>query len=126
MKQTIIMVVCIFILVVGGVAEVKYLQKSSRYIMTDMDYIQNAIENDNFGFAKEQIEKSYDTWSKIKNIWNMFIVHDEIDDIEQSMIELREYIKFENTEECIVSISKVKEFLDHTVKRQEVRVDNIL
>lgn len=126
MKQTIIMVVCIFILVVGGVAEVKYLQKSSRYIMTDMDYIQNAIENDNFQFAKEQIEKSYDTWSKIKNIWNMFIVHDEIDDIEQSMIELREYIKFENTEECIVSISKVKEFLDHTVKRQEVRVDNIL
>ena len=94
--------------------------------MTDMDYIQNAIENDNFQFAKEQIEKSYDTWSKIKNIWNMFIVHDEIDDIEQSMIELREYIKFENTEECIVSISKVKEFLDHTVKRQEVRVDNIL
>ena len=126
MKQTIIMVVCIFILVVGGVAEVKYLQKSSRYIMTDMDYIQNAIENDNFEFAKEQIEKSYDTWSKIKNIWNMFIVHDEIDYIEQSMIELREYIKFENTEECIVSISKVKEFLDHTVKRQEVRVDNIL
>ena len=126
MKQTIIMVVCIIILVVGGVAEVKYLQKSSRYIMTDMDYIQNAIENDNFEFAKEQIEKSYDTWSKIKNIWNMFIVHDEIDDIEQSMIELREYIKFENTEECIVSISKVKEFLDHTVKRQEVRVDNIL
>lgn len=126
MKQTIIMVVCIFILVVGGVAEVKYLQKSSRYIMTDMDYIQNAIENDNFEFAKEQIEKSYDTWSKIKNIWNMFIVHDEIDDIEQSMIELREYIKFENTEECIVSISKVKEFLDHSVKRQEVRVDNIL
>ena len=97
MKQTIVMVVCIFILVVGGVAEVKYLQKSSRYIMTDMDYIQNAIENDNFEFAKEQIEKSYDTWSKIKNIWNMFIVHDEIDDIEQSMIELREYIKFENT-----------------------------
>ncbi len=126
MKQTIIMIVCIFILVVGGVAEVKYLQKSSRYIMTDMDYIQNAIENDNFEFAKEQIEKSYDTWSKIKNIWNMFIVHDEIDDIEQSMIELREYIKFENTEECIVSISKVKEFLDHTVKRQEVRMDNIL
>ena len=126
MKQTIIMVVCIFILVVGGVAEVKYLQKSSRYIMRDMDYIQNAIENDNFEFAKEQIEKSYDTWSKIKNIWNMFIVHDEIDDIEQSMIELREYIKFENTEECIVSISKVKEFLEQTVKRQEVRVDNIL
>lgn len=126
MKQTIIMIVCIFILVVGGVAEVKYLQKSSRYIMTDMDYIQNAIENDNFELAREQIEKSYDTWSKIKNIWNMFIVHDEIDDIEQSMIELREYIKFENTEECIVSISKVKEFLDHTVKRQEVRMDNIL
>lgn len=126
MKQTLIMVICIVILVVGGIIEVKYLEKSSLYITSDMEYIQNAIENDNYALASQQMEKSYDTWTKTKNIWNVFIVHDEIDDIEEAMIELKEYINFENKEESIVAISKIKEFLNHTVQRQEVKLDNIL
>ena len=46
MKQTIIMIICIIILVVGGSVEVKYLEKSSLYITSDMEYIQNAVQND--------------------------------------------------------------------------------
>lgn len=126
MKQKIIMVFCFLILVVGGIVEIKYLKKSSVYISSDMDYIQNAIENNNFTLAKEQIEKTYNIWDKSKNIWNMFIIHEEIDDIEESMIDLKEYIKFENKEECTVAIEKVRKCLEHTVKRQEVRIDNIL
>lgn len=126
MKQTIIMIVCVIILVIGGIFQIKYLEKSSVYIISDMEYIQNAIQNKNFDIASEQIDKTYDTWTKTKNIWNMFIVHDEIDDIDEAMIELREYIKTQNEEESMVAVTKIKEFLKHTVQRQEVRIDNIL
>ena len=126
MKQTIIMIICIIILVVGGIVEVKYLEKSSLYITSDMEYIQNAVQNKNFISASEQMDKSYDTWTKTKNFWNIFIIHEEIDDIEEAMIELKEYIKYENEEECIVAISKIKEFLKHTVQRQELKIDNVL
>ena len=37
MKQVIIMIICIIILVVGGVFEIKYLEKSSIYLSSDMD-----------------------------------------------------------------------------------------
>ena len=126
MKQTIIMIICIIILVVGGSVEVKYLEKSSLYITSDMEYIQNAVQNKNFISASEQMDKSYDTWTKTKNFWNIFIIHEEIDDIEEAMIELKEYIKYENEEECIVAISIIKEFLKHTVQRQELKIDNVL
>ena len=71
MKQTIIMIICIIILVVGGSVEVKYLEKSSLYITSDMEYIQNAVQNKNFISASEQMDKSYDTWTKTKNFWNI-------------------------------------------------------
>ena len=56
----------------------------------------------------------------------MFIIHEEIDDIDDAMIELKEYINYENKEECIVAIEKVKRNLEHTVKRQELKIDNVL
>ena len=42
------------------------------------------------------------------------------------MIDLKEYIEFENKEECLVAIEKIKSELDHTIKRQQLRIDNIL
>ena len=126
MKQFSIIIICIIVLVTGGIFEIKYLEKSSIYLSTDMDYIKSAINSDNFLLAKEQIDKSWQTWESLKNTWNMFIIHEEIDDIEEAMIELKEYINYENKEECIVAIEKVKRNLEHTVKRQELKIDNVL
>lgn len=126
MKQTIIMIICIIILIGGGIAEIKYLEKTSIYLSSDMDYIRNTIDNNNYELAKEQIEKSFKTWTDTKNIWNMFVIHDEIDDIEEALVELKEYVKFENKEECFVAIEKIKKDLEHTVKREKVLIDNIL
>ena len=126
MKQFSIMIICIIVLVTGGIFEIKYLEKSSIYLSTDMDYIKSAINSDNFLLAKEQIDKSWQTLESLKNTWNMFIIHEEIDDIDDAMIELKEYINYENKEECIVAIEKVKRNLEHTVKRQELKIDNVL
>lgn len=126
MKQTIIMIICVIILIGGGIAEIKYLEKTSVFLSSDMDYIKNAIENDNYELANKQMEKSFKSWTDTKTLWNMFIIHEEIDDIEEALIELKEYLKFENKEECIVAIEKVKKDLEHSVKRQKVLLDNIL
>lgn len=126
MKQVVIMIICIIILVVGGIFEIKHLEKSSIYLSSDMDYIKNAIYNDNYLLAKEQVDKSWNTWQELKNTWNMFIIHEEIDDIDEAMVELKEYVSYENKEECFVAIEKIKNNLDHTVRRQKLRIDNVL
>lgn len=126
MKQVVIMIICILILLCGGIGEIKFLDKSSVYILSEIDYIENAINNSNYDEANKQIEITFNNWTKIKNLWNIFIIHEEIDDIDEAIIELREYIKYENEEECFVAIEKVKRDLEHTVKRQKVLLDNIL
>jgi len=126
MKQSIIMIICIVIIVVGGVFEIKYLEKSSLYLSSDIEYIQNAIQNKNYDVALTQTNSTYSSWKSVKNIWNIFVNHDEIDEIESAIIELKEHLSFENDEECLVAIEKIKRNLEHTVERQKVKIDNIL
>lgn len=126
MKQIITMIICVAIIVVGGVCENKYFKKSSIYLRSDMDYIQNAIENENYELANKQIEQTYNSWENTKTIWNIFISNEEIDNIDDAMAELKKYSQYEEQEESLVAIEKIKTNLEHTVKRQELRIDNVL
>lgn len=126
MKQNIIMIISILILLAGGLIEIKYLEKTSLYISSDIDYIKNAINNNKFDEAKAQMQKTYSSWERVEKIWNIFVNNNEVDEIEDSMIEIKENIELENKEECMVPIEKVKKDLEHTVLRQKLKVDNIL
>ena len=126
MKQIITMIICIAIILVGGICECKYFEKSSIYLSSDMDYIENAIENENYELANKQIEQTYNSWENTKTIWNIFISNEEIDYIDNAMAELKKYSEYEEQEESLVAVEKIKSNLQHTVKRQKLRIDNIL
>ena len=66
MKQVGVMIICIIIVVVSGICEIKYLNKSSIYLMSDIEYIKNAINNNNYDLASEQSKTTYDSWCNIK------------------------------------------------------------
>lgn len=68
MKQVGVMIICIIIVVVSGICEIKYLNKSSIYLMSDIEYIKNAINNNNYDLASEQSKATYDSWGNIKNM----------------------------------------------------------
>ena len=126
MKQIITMIICIAIIVVGGICEYKYFEKSSIFLSSDMDYIENAIENENYELANKQIEQTYNSWENTKTIWNIFISNEEIDNIDDAMAELKKYSEYEEQEESLVAVEKIKSNLQHAVKRQKLRIDNIL
>jgi len=126
MKQIITMIICIAIIVVGGIYEYKYFEKSSIFLSSDMDYIENAIKNENYELANKQIEQTYNSWENTKTIWNIFISNEEIDYIDNAMAELKKYSEYEEQEESLVAVEKIKSNLQHTVKRQKLRIDNIL
>ena len=126
MKQTIIMILCILIILIGGISEIKYLEKSSTYLNYDLEYVKNAIENDNYDIAKQQMESIITTWNKDKIIWNMFIINEEVDEIEHSLAELNEYINYENKEECMVELALLKSQITYSVEMQKVSLETII
>ncbi len=126
MKQGIIMFLCLIIIVGGGIAEIKYLENTSNYLKADINYIDNMIENENYEEALNQIEIVDKNWYNTEMIWNIFLINDEIDDLTEALTELKEYIEYENEEECRIAIEKLKAYSELVVRRQRIRIDNIL
>ena len=126
MKQVIISVVCIAILVIGGIAEIKYLNKSASYLSYDIEYIRNAINNDNYDIAKEQLNNTKNNWEAQKKIWHIFVNNEEIENIDESIVELEEYLNNQMKEESLVEVSKLISLVKYSAKMQELSIETII
>lgn len=126
MKQIITMITCIAIIIIGGIFEIKYLEKSSLFLKSDIEYIQNAVQNKNFEIANSQFETTYSSWQNIKSIWGIFINHEEIANIDEQIVTLKETLKQENEEDSLLYAELIKKDIEYTIERQELRAENIL
>ena len=126
MKQVIISVVCIAILVIGGIAEIKYLNKSASYLSYDIEYIRNAINNDNYDFAKEQLNNTKNNWEAQKKIWHIFVNNEEIENIDESIVELEEYLNNKMKEESLVEVAKLISLVKYSAKMQKLSLETII
>ena len=126
MKQIITMICCVGIILVSGVYEIRYLDKTATYFMSDMEYIQNAINNNNYELASEHMKNFSESWNNVRTIWNIFVNHEEVDNIEEAMIELKNNIEFKDDSACKINIEKIKNNVTHSAGRQKLKLDNIL
>lgn len=126
MKQIIVIAICILIIVIGGVYEIKYLQKSSEYLSYDLEYIKNALNNNNYDIANEQMRKLKNTWNQEKKVWQLFVINEEIEDIDNSIAQLEENIKIEMKNEAIVQISLLRNYLTYSYNMQRVKPETII
>ena len=126
MKQVIISIICIALLVIGGVAEIKYLNKSASYLSSDIEYVKNAIINNNYELAKEQLNNTKNNWKEQKKIWHIFVNNEEIEEIDVSIIELEEYINNHMKEESIVEVSKLISLIKYSANMQRLSIETVI
>lgn len=125
MKQWVILIISLFLVIFFGMYEVRYLSQSSSYILSDVEYCENAIENNNFKIAKEHLEDLENTWQNLDNIWSIFIDHDEIGNIDQELLQFKVYVEEENKEEALLSCRELKRIINHSVEKQKLSVANV-
>ncbi len=126
MKQVVISIICVAILVIGGIAEIKYLNKSSSYLASDIEYIKNTINNDNYEMAKSQLLNTKNNWEDQKKLWHIFVNNEEIEDIDSSFVELEEYINNQMKEESLVEIAKLKNYIIYSADLQKIGTETII
>ncbi len=125
MRNAIIFTIAILILFIAGYWQIKYIEETSIYAMSDVEYIMNLVQNNNFDGANTHIIELEKTWGNMRNIWSIFIMHDEIDDIETALVNFKTYIKLKNKEESLVYSELLKQNLGHISKRQKITIENV-
>lgn len=125
MRQYIILIIAIIIIVFGGIFEIKYLEKSATFFSSEIDYIQNAIENKNYKMASEQLQNTINNWNVKKKIWDIFVNNEEINEVEESLAKLKAYIDYEEQEESGAIAKEIKAKIGLILQRQKIQIENI-
>ncbi len=126
MKQWIILILSFVIVIASGLWEIKYLEDTSRYALTDINYSRNLIQNSNFDMAKEQVNDISNTWDNIKTVWSIFVDHEEIGSIEEGITTYKSYVELEASDEAIAAANELERIFKHVVDKQKLHVGNII
>jgi|GEM_PF-3898762 len=126
MKQFIITVLCILIILVGGLLEIKYITKCATYLKYDLEYIKNSANNNNYEFAKTHMTSIKKLWNKEKVLWNIFVTNDEAGDIGREINKLEEYIKQEDKENVLIQIATLQDLLDDAIINHKISIESII
>ncbi len=126
MKQWIILIICLVFIVGVGVWQVCYLEKTALYTLADIEYVKNAANNENFKLAKKGAENIEKTWNNVEKSWHIFIDANEIDRVEEHIESIKSYIEEEDKEEVIANLNELNRLFSFIVKKQKVKIENVL
>lgn len=125
MKQWIILIIAVALIIWAGFFEICYLQKTSRYLLSDVDYSKQALNSKNIDLAKSHFDALESTWKNLKQIWSIYVDHDEIEDMDKSILEYKLYLQKEDEDEAYLSLCEVERKIYHIVEKQEVHIGNV-
>lgn len=125
MRNAIILGVSLIILLTAGIWQIRYIEESAIYAISDVEYATNLIKNNDFERASTHIDKLENTWTNMSTIWNIFIVHNEIDDIREILVNFKMYTKLEDKVESLVYSEQLIQNLQHVINKQKVKMENV-
>lgn len=126
MKQYIILFCTIILVIVLHILQARYLERTSRYMLTDLNDIEIAIERKDFDSAKSSAEELQSTWKNIKSGWDSFGEHDDVGEIANSVENLQVCIAQIEATDSMVYISNIRHLLKHVIESEQLRMHNIL
>ena len=125
MKQGIILVVALLLLIFAGIYEISYLKNTSKYLLSDVSYSKQYINQENFSLAKNHYEALYETWQNLRDPWGIFIDRDEVGEMDEALLAYKSYLDKEEETEAYVEICEIERIINHIVEKQEVKIGNV-
>ena len=125
LKQVLILVISSAILIFSGLWEIKYIENSSRYLLSDIEYSKNALKNNNFELAKQHVKNLENTWESMKKTWKMFVLQEEIDEVDNIIATYKIHTEYDNIEESMADCDVLKNMITDIVEKHQVKYENI-
>ena len=129
MREITISTLIIVFIIVSGIAVQKYLVKSSEDLIKDLkDLKQELIRNKetkNIARIKEKLEEVIKNWEDKEKVWATIIMHEELDNIEVSLLTLKSYAENEEIADALSELEKSIFWIGHITEKEDFKIKNI-
>ena len=126
MKQYIILAVAIAIILLLNIWQVNYLKQTSRYILTDINEVENSVKREDFKSALKGAEELEKTWNIVRPGWDIFGEHDDIEKISEHIQSIKVYARYEDKEELVNEYTILQSVINHVIDAEKFSFSNVL
>ncbi len=119
-------VIVLFMLVtLFGVYNVYYLNKTSVIMDDVLSELDKAVKTENWNGAEKALKTLENNWGKSKIYWSVLINHSEVDNIEQSIERIKQYIRLNDPIETSAETAGLRRYFLHIPENEKLTIENI-
>ena len=128
MKEIIIIIISFLLVFMGSNVSQAFLNKTGNELIADLENLkteienaENSEENDSEVIANDIYEK----WEELEKKWSIIIIHDELDLIQLSLIDMKTAIEQTDYEHAMEELEKASFLLEHIQQKEKLDLKNI-
>lgn len=127
LKDVIIIVVVLLIIIGSGVYMQSYIKATSNDMVEDLKELKKSIKSNEEinNDIKKQAKTIYSKWEELEKKWSMFVLHDELDLIETSLVSMRTDVESNAIDMSMDEIEKSIFLLKHIYEKERFCLRNI-
>lgn len=125
MKNILLIIVPLVLTIILGVFIQNILHKDADKMSQELYKLNEAVNNNNWKAASDQMNKINSVWKPIRPKWQALIDHMEVDRIDESFTRIRSLIASEDYTECLAEIAVLKQTFLHIPEKEKVILSNI-
>ena len=129
MREIGIIIVVVIIIVVASWLVQNYIEKTSDEITFQLEELKSQIKqsktNNNKEEAAKTAESALQKWEEVSKNWSMVVVHEELDKIELSLLEVKAAVETESYDDSLEEIDKSIFLVRHIKEKEALKIKNI-
>ena len=94
--------------------------------MNQCDELEELVSSESWEKAYGKSLELFNDWQDNHFVISMVINHSEIDNINNELWKLTQYVKCKSEDESLASIHVVKFLLEHIIKVEKINIENIV
>jgi hypothetical protein len=118
--------VLMIVLVVTGILLEQAMMSGSDHVLQLLHRVEAAVLAGRFDEAEALLSEVEQEWARAGRFWCMFVYHHDMDRVGDSLIRLRQHIRFHDSQLSLVEISTSMQLIDHIPKKESFSLESVL
>ncbi|MGI6308603.1 MAG: DUF4363 family protein [Dethiobacteria bacterium] len=115
----------VVIITVSGVITQRYLDKTSGELITQLEKVGRAVEQENWEEGQHAFTAFIKSWDEVSQKWALFTDHMELDNLEMKLARLRENLHTRDKTNARADFGEALMLLKHIPDRERLTWSNV-
>ena len=116
----------LLLITLGSFLITDYFKKSTSKLCGSLNQVENTLGASSINGKSKALTDFRAQWQASRDTWAILIDHMEIDNIEESLIRLEEYVKLSDTSQALPQLAVLREQIAHIYEKERLQLKNIL